>query len=74
MNAEDARLQLAHGGLHPDRVRDLIAERGSAAAVVRAIGTGSVRTTDRVRAAVAVTPLTEIPQGCSLKFLTLGRV
>ncbi len=54
MNAEDARLQLAYGGLHPDRVRDLTAERGSAASILRAIGAGSVRTTDRVRAAVAV--------------------
>ena len=54
MNTDDARLQLAYGGLHPDRIRDLIAERRSAAAVVRAIGAGSVRTTDRVRAAVAV--------------------
>jgi len=54
MNADDARLQLAYGGLHPDRVRDLIAERGSAASVVRGIDAGSVRTTDRVRAAVAV--------------------
>jgi DNA processing protein len=40
--------------LHPDRVRDLMIERGSAASVVRGIGAGSVRTTDRVRAAVAV--------------------
>jgi hypothetical protein len=54
MNADDARLRLAYGGLHPDRVRDLMIERGSAASVVRGIGAGSVRTTDRVRAAVAV--------------------
>ena len=54
MNAHDARLQLAYGGLHPDRVRDLIAQRRSAAAVVGAIAAGSIRTTDRVRAAVAV--------------------
>lgn len=54
MTAADARIRLAYGGLHPDRVRTLLAERGPAAAVVRDITRGSIRTTERVRAAVGV--------------------
>lgn len=49
----DARLKLAYGGLHPDRVQSLLDEFG-AEEVLRRIQHGSVSTTGRVREAVAV--------------------
>lgn len=48
-----ARLQIAFGGLHPDRVRGLLAEYGPGGAQHR-LTSGSIRTTARVRQAVAV--------------------
>lgn len=48
-----ARLQVAFGGLHPERVRDLYTTHGPVE-TLRLIGRGSVKTTDRIRAAVAV--------------------
>ncbi len=50
----DERLRLAWAGLHPDRTRKLLAEWGSAAAVVRAIERRQVKVADAVRDAVAV--------------------
>ncbi len=49
----DARLQLAFGGLHPDRVRALCAETGPARALSRLIG-GAIKTTDRIRREVSI--------------------
>lgn len=44
-----ARLRLASLGLHPDRVRKLLAEWGNARAVVRAVERGQVDVTQAVR-------------------------
>jgi len=44
-----ARLRLASLGLHPDRVRKLLAEWGNARAVVRAVECGQVKVTGAVR-------------------------
>jgi DNA processing protein len=49
----DARLQVAFGGLHPDRVRDLYASHGPERTLRRLAG-GAIKTTARVRSAVAV--------------------
>ncbi len=48
------RLRLACCGLHPDRVRGLIAEWGNAAAVLRAIDRRQIDVTDAARSAAAV--------------------
>jgi DNA processing protein len=50
---KDARLQIAFGGLHPDRVRDLYSDFGPVGTLRRLLG-GGIKTTDRVRSAVAV--------------------
>jgi DNA processing protein len=50
---KEARLQIAFGGLHPDRVRGLLAEFGPGE-TQRRLASGSIRTTARVRQAVAV--------------------
>ena len=50
----DDILRLAFAGLHPDRLQDLLAERGSPTSVLAAIKRGSVRTSPHVREAVAV--------------------
>ena len=44
----DARLQVAFGGLHPDRVQTLYDRYGPAGTVKR-IGAGAIETTDRAR-------------------------
>ncbi|MBT8197843.1 MAG: hypothetical protein KJO84_05005, partial [Acidimicrobiia bacterium] len=44
-------LRMAWTGLHPDRQRALIGERGSVAGAVRAIRRGRVRVPDAARAA-----------------------
>ncbi len=49
-----ALLQLAWGGLHPDRVRLLLGEWGNADRVVRAICEGALEVVPAVRAAIAV--------------------
>jgi DNA processing protein len=49
----DARLQLAFGGLHPDRVRGLYEKYGPLG-TLRRLEKGAIETTDRVRQAVAV--------------------
>lgn len=49
MSERTARLRLALLGMHPDRVRSLLAERGSAAAVLRAIQSGQIDVRDTVR-------------------------
>jgi len=49
----DARLQVAFGGMHPDRVRDLYDRHGPEGTLHRVTG-GGIKTTSRVRAAVAV--------------------
>lgn len=49
----DARLQVAFGGLHPDRVRTLYAEHGVARALQR-ITRGGIKTTDRVKREVSI--------------------
>jgi hypothetical protein len=49
----DARLQLAFGGLHPDRVRGLYEKHGPLG-TLRRLEKGAIETTDRVRQAVAV--------------------
>jgi DNA processing protein len=49
----DARLQVAFGGLHPDRVRDLYGKFGPDGTRSRIVR-GGVKTTPRARAAVAV--------------------
>lgn len=49
----DARLQVAFGGLHPDRVRGLYEKHGPVGAL-RRLEKGAIETTDRVRQAVAV--------------------
>lgn len=49
----DARLQVAFGGLHPDRVRGLYADYGPVG-TVRRLKAGAIKTTDRVRTAIAV--------------------
>jgi DNA processing protein len=51
---DDARLRLSFGGLHPDRLRSLVEQFGSAAAVVARIDAGALRMSDHVRAAVRV--------------------
>jgi len=48
-----ARLQLAFAGLHPDRLRGLVAEAGPEKAL-RQLQTGRIRATDRVRDALRV--------------------
>lgn len=53
MRAAD-RLRLAFCGLHPDRARMLLAEWGSARAVVRALERGQVRCSAAVRASLEV--------------------
>ena len=50
----DDILRLAFAGLHPDRLQDLLAERGSPTSVLAAIKRGSVWTSPHVREAVAV--------------------
>ncbi|MCP4968461.1 MAG: DNA-protecting protein DprA [bacterium] len=50
---KDARLQVACGGLHPDRVRKLYADYGPQG-TLRRLEAGAVKTSDRVRRAVAV--------------------
>ncbi len=50
---KDARLQVACGGLHPDRVRGLLADFGPVG-TLRRLEQGALKTTDRVRRAVAV--------------------
>ena len=52
---EDDRLRLAFCGLHPDRVRRLVEEMGSAAAVLRGVERGSVPAPEVVCRTVAVT-------------------
>ncbi|MDH3499397.1 MAG: DNA-processing protein DprA [Acidimicrobiia bacterium] len=52
--SDDASLRLACGGLHPERVRELLARFRTPGGAVRAIETGRVRATDQVRGAVAV--------------------
>jgi len=47
-------LRLACGGLHPDRVRSLLATHGTAQRTVAAIQRGKVKVNDRVRAAIDV--------------------
>ncbi len=49
----DARLQVAFGGLHPERVRALYESHGPEG-TLRRLHSGSIRTTPRVRQAVAV--------------------
>lgn len=49
----DARLQVAFGGLHPDRVRQLYADYGVRGTLRRVEGRG-IRVTDRARAAISV--------------------
>ncbi len=50
----DSCLQLAYAGFHPDRARRLLAEWGSAAAVVRAVANGQIPAAPQARAAVQV--------------------
>ncbi len=52
--SHDARLRLAFAGLHPDRVRGLIGEFGSAEAVVARFDAGALRVGHRARSAVRV--------------------
>ncbi len=49
----DARIQVAFGGLHPDRVRGLYEQLGPVG-TLRGLCTGAIKTTDRVRRAVSV--------------------
>ena len=49
----DTRLQLAFGGLHPDRLRALVEEHGSGGAL-RRLQRGRVKVTERARRAVGV--------------------
>ena len=49
----DARLQVAFGGLHPDRVRGLYEQHGPVG-TLRRLEKGAIETTDRVRQAVTV--------------------
>ena len=49
----DQRLQLAFAGLHPDRLRELVAARGWNG-TLRGLDSGRLETTDRVRAAIRV--------------------
>jgi DNA processing protein len=51
--SRDSRLQLAVAGLHPDRTRALVADYGSAGAVVHAVRRGRIEVSARARAAVA---------------------
>jgi DNA processing protein len=51
-----ARLRLASLGLHPDRVRKLLAEWGNARAVLRAVERGQVEVTGAIRARLDVDP------------------
>ncbi len=53
MTAGD-RLRLASLGLHPDRVRTLLVEWGSAGAVLRAVTLGQIEVTDSVRERLSV--------------------
>ena len=53
MSADD-RLRLAFCGLHPDRTRRLVAEWGSAGAVLRAIDRRQVKVADQAREAAAL--------------------
>jgi DNA processing protein len=50
---KDVRLRLAFAGLHPDRVRSLVAVSGLRSTLT-GLQTGKLKTTDRVRAAIAV--------------------
>ncbi len=49
----DVWLRLAHVGMHPDRLRNLLAER-TAGAVLRSIATGRIEVPDHARAAARV--------------------
>jgi predicted Rossmann fold nucleotide-binding protein DprA/Smf involved in DNA uptake len=49
----ESRLRIAFGGLHPDRIRGLFAENG-ARETLRRLESGDIRTTERVRQALAV--------------------
>jgi hypothetical protein len=49
----ESRLRIAFGGLHPDRIRGLFAENG-ARETLRRMESGDIRTTERVRQALAV--------------------
>jgi DNA processing protein len=50
---KDVRLQVAFGGLHPDRVRKLYADHGPKG-TLRRLEAGVVETTERARTAIAV--------------------
>lgn len=50
---KDLRLRLAFAGLHPERMRELVADRG-AAKTLNGLVTGRIKATDRVRAALRV--------------------
>ena len=50
----DAWIRLAHVGMHPDRLRQLLDDSGSPAEIVRAIARGAIRVPDRARAAAKV--------------------
>jgi DNA processing protein len=50
---KDLRLRLAFAGLHPDRLRSLLAASGLRRTLT-GLQTGKLKTTDRVRAAIAV--------------------
>ncbi len=50
----DARLQVAFGGLHPDRVRSLYEKNGPVGTQRRLVA-GAIKTTERIRTEVAIT-------------------
>ena len=52
----DARLRLAYGGLHPDRLAKLVDDYGGESGVLRAIEARRVKVSDEVRAAVLRSP------------------
>ena len=52
----DARLGLAFGGLHPDRLAGLVRDLGGEPNALTAIRSGRVRLSDEVRAAILVPP------------------
>ncbi len=49
----DARLQVAFGGLHPDRVRGLYVDHGPVG-TLRRLEAGAIKTTDRVQRAFSI--------------------
>lgn len=57
----DAWIRLAHVGMHPDRLRQLLDDSGSPAEIVRAIARGAIRVPDRARAAAKVPPASAMP-------------